>query len=341
MNRSVLWGFLISICLTLFIGDVVRHNYYVYLDEICTKMEVTFNDAIEQERQEFHSMERVISFQNTKSSDTISVEERAMFHDQERMIKRDPDRLFLDSLFRLKIVEQKIQAQCAIRCVSQFGITNSSPDSLFYREAVQLPLVIYRPIEDLGKRRVELQAYVQISPLFILKQIPALGFMIFLWVLMNGIMWSVYWYWPKYKERMLAKNKTIEIQTVVEKKVVEVQKYIPINSFTKTNVFPAGFQFDKRTGLLNYNDQTVQLTGQKLKLFCYFLDMKQPVLTYEDIGKHMFKLDSTASNLQSRISMAIVRLRDSLAPFPFIQIEAIRGTGYQLVITQSEISEEN
>ena len=340
IDRFTCLTLIISFSITIFGGYFIWQGYYGAKNEICKKMEVVFDEAIKKEIEMFRIAERVISYENSQfDKDSIQKAERAMHCDLEQILQNYQERYSLDSLFRLNIVKSHIQARSAVRSKSRFGVTDSSSDSMFYKEAVQLPLVIFRPRSDSEKQPVELQAYVQVPFLFILKQVPALGFMLFLWMLINSILWGVYFFWPRYRYRMLANNKTVEIQTVVEEKIVEVQKFIPVQSFTKKNVFPSGFQFDKNTGLMAYNEQTVKLTKQSLKLFCYFLDVKQSMLTYKDIGKFLFNLDGDDPKVQSRTSTTITRLRESLISFPFIQIEAIRGIGYQLHIDCSEIVE--
>lgn len=327
----------ISISFTVLLGYVMRQSYYNGRKEICKRMEIVFKEAIGRQMEIFSEKEQVVSF-FSDFSDIIPAIERQYHCAHEYILQNFPERYSLDSLFRLKIAEHQIQARSAVRRISCFGVIDSSPDSLFYEQSVQLPPVIYRPRSGSGLQPVELQAYVQIPFLFILKQMPGVGFMILLWILVNGALWTAYFLWPWYKERMLAKNKIVEIQTVVEEKIVkvEVPKFIPVQSFTRKNVFPPDFLFDKNTGLITYNGKEVKLTKLHLKLFCYFLNMKQSVLSYEEIGKHLYNLNEIDTKEQSRISTTVARLRESLSPFPFIRIETVRSTGYQLYINPSE-----
>lgn len=339
---------IISITLTILLGKVGYDRFMLCQKDIYEQTETTFKEAINTEREKMKNNVPIYStFNSLSSTDPIPISEREMHSDQEYLTKKDPNRHTLDSLLCLKLKRQGIHVRCAIRCISKFGVSNSHSDSQFYKRAVLLEPVIYRPLENRGRVQLKLQAYVQIPFLFVVKQIPGLGLMLFLWILINGAMWSIYLIWPRYKSRLLAKNKTVVIQTVSEIREIETikevetvkteKKAVMVKSFSRKGVLPYDLQFDKNSGILSRNGDFVQLSKQKLHLFCCLLNEKESVTTYETISYIVLKKKKFEPAIQPAISMAIKRLRKELAPFPFIKIISCPSQGYQLVFEEPEM----
>lgn len=335
-NTFICLFFLLSLCFTFFLGYIIRHDYSDSRREMCKKMEVIFDEAIEEDARIWKTKLGIITHEvPAHDSCLIPSNERIMHACQKIIIEGSPNRHSLDSLFRLKIAEQKIQARCAVRCISQFGVINSSSDSLFYEKSVQLPPVIYRPRVDSWKNRVELQGYVQVSGLFILKQISSLWLLLLLWIVGNGVLWGIYVLLTVYRKKMLSENKTIEIRTVVTEKIVE--KIVPVQASKQRGLFPPDFIFDKHIGILSYKGTTVELNKQSLSLFSFLIDnMRQSVVTYAEISGYMYRNNKPDEKMKKRIYTAIARLREKIEPFPFIRLEALGGMGYSLRIDISE-----
>ena len=82
------------------------------------------------------------------------------------------------------------------------------------------------------------------------------------------------------------------------------------------------------------------LSGQGLKLFTHLINSQQsviaPQIIYSQILGNALKKEKIGKAERDAVSAAIVRLRESLAPMPFIQIKSCRGTGYQLIISNPE-----
>ena len=107
-----------------------------------------------------------------------------------------------------------------------------------------------------------------------------------------------------------------------------------------TAPLPFGLRFDKKSGILKYKNLHVTLSGQGLKLFTHLINSQQsviaPQIIYSQILGNALKKEKIGKAERDAVSAAIVRLRESLAPMPFIQIKSCRGTGYQLIISNPE-----
>ncbi len=127
---------------------------------------------------------------------------------------------------------------------------------------------------------------------------------------------------------------------VVETKIVEKPVVAFVRSFSKEGILPFGLQFDKKSGILKYKNLHVTLSGQGLKLFTHLINSQQsviaPQIIYSQILGNALKKEKIGKAERDAVSAAIVRLRESLAPMPFIQIKSCRGTGYQLIISNPE-----
>ena len=126
---------------------------------------------------------------------------------------------------------------------------------------------------------------------------------------------------------------------VVETKIVEKPVVAFVRSFSKEGTLPFGLQFDKKSGILKYKNLHVTLR-QGLKLFTHLINSQQsviaPQIIYSQILGNALKKEKIGKAERDAVSAAIVRLRESLAPMPFIQIKSCRGTGYQLIISNPE-----
>lgn len=317
----LLYAWITLLCITMIYNITDSRR-----SQIRSESTTAFQQALSREKN--IKLTKSISFRDSSLSDSISYEEKEMWCDQDYLSSKDTNRIFLDSLFRVELAHSDIKAQTAVRCKKKEITTISSSDSSFLKNAIALESIIYR-INENKEENIELQAYVRISPLFLLARSSSIGLVLFLYVLSLGIIYGIYRYWKEKSKVILTEKK------VIEKKVVT---FVP--SFSKEGTLPFGLQFDKQSGILRYKDIHVTLTGQRLKLFKYLLNFRQSVVKHQIIYSEVFgkRLQDKNLNKSERdaISATIARLREDLAPIPIIQIKSYRGSGYQIVITEPE-----
>lgn len=103
--------------------------------------------------------------------------------------------------------------------------------------------------------------------------------------------------------------------------------------------------FDEEHGDLCYRDEVnIRLTENLLRLFCLFITVEQRKLTWEkicvDVLARLIKNGVSKSD-RDVVANVIRHLRVHLEPIPVIQIETIRGVGYQMIISDSYTSQED
>ena len=178
---------------------------------------------------------------------------------------------------------------------------------------------------------MELQGYIQIPFWFIVRRIPFLSFILAMWVLFNAMLWGGFLFWNKNRKNLPSNNN--------QERVENFKKVIAEKRITKKKILPVGLLFNRVSGSLVYNAINVQLSGNGLRLFCLFLDMKQTVLTYQDICRIILKRKVEGELTKSdrdAVSATVRRLRSDLSPIPLFEFEVFRNKGYQLIIKESE-----
>ena len=139
-------------CMTLFCLIMVWHGFLSCRKKIFTEASATFQDAISKEMNTRLGSIPIKTNRGTLLlSDSISYEEKERWCDQDYLSLNDPNRIFLDSLFRARLADLGMETQTAVRCKRKEKTTISYTDSLFMKKATALKPVIYRKnknIED-------------------------------------------------------------------------------------------------------------------------------------------------------------------------------------------------
>ena len=142
-------------CMTLFCLIMVWHGFLSCRKKIFTEASATFQDAISKE---MNTRLGSIPIKTNRGalllSDSISYEEKERWCDQDYLSLNDPNRIFLDSLFRARLADLGMETQTAVRCKRKEKTTISYTDSLFMKKATALkPVTQYmglmgHPIAD-------------------------------------------------------------------------------------------------------------------------------------------------------------------------------------------------
>lgn len=260
------------------------------------------------------------------SPNNIPKVEKSAWAEQYYLFYKDKTRHLLDSLFRVELLANNLRGKSAIRLINGKQFIMTSSDSSFYQQAMALKPIVYRKDYN-PDNNITLQGCVAYSVLDGLPRNPIIISMSCLWLLFIGVL--VVYYFRSKKKIMIDGQK---VELTAEK---------------KEKVFPAEWlklldelYFDPTFGDLYYkNEVRVRLKDNSLRLFNSFVNAKDLKLTYEvicvdvlgrSVKNGIDKLD------KSVVSASIRNLRDVLSTIPFIQIEAIRGVGYQLHIKPSE-----
>lgn len=124
-------------CMTLFCLIMVWHGFLSCRKKIFTEASATFQDAISKE---MNTRLGSIPIKTNRGalllSDSISYEEKERWCDQDYLSLNDPNRIFLDSLFRARLADLGMETQTAVRCKRKEKTTISYTDSLFMKKAL-------------------------------------------------------------------------------------------------------------------------------------------------------------------------------------------------------------
>ena len=104
-------------CMTLFCLIMVWHGFLSCRKKIFTEASATFQDAISKEiNTRLGSIPIKTNRGTVLLSDSISYEEKERWCDQDYLSLNDPNRIFLDSLFRARLADLGMETQTAVRC---------------------------------------------------------------------------------------------------------------------------------------------------------------------------------------------------------------------------------
>lgn len=183
---------LLYMCMTLFCLIMIWHGFLSCRKKIFTEASATFQDAISKEMNTRLGSIPIKTNRGTLLlSDSISYEEKERWCDQDYLSLNDPNRIFLDSLFRARLADLGMETQTAVRCKRKEKTTISYTDSLFMKKATALKPVIYRKNKNI-EDNIELQAFVQIPLSFILKRADSILLFLLFYGLFVGILYGSY-----------------------------------------------------------------------------------------------------------------------------------------------------
>lgn len=183
---------------------------------------------------------------------------------------------------------------------------------------------------------------------------------IFIWIVGAGIVAIAgllgYRCWIKSeKESVNEENKSIQDKKKTEERLTagqstEVEPFAdtvePVDRATQIEwiELPHNLYFDEKRGDLRYGEElTIRLKDNPLRLFRCFIEVEQFKLTFKEICIEVLGRsvkDEIEKGDKAVVSNVARGLREALAPFPFIQIEAIRAVGYRMIIDQPDPSSE-
>ena len=289
-------------CMTLFCLIMVWHGFLSCRKKIFTEASATFQDAISKEiNTRLGSIPIKTNRGTLLLSDSISYEEKERWCDQDYLSLNDPNRIFLDSLFRARLADLGMETQTAVRCKRKEKTTISYTDSLFMKKATALKPVIYRKNKNI-EDNIELQAFVQIPLSFVLKRADSILLFLLFYGLFVGILYGSYKWGIKKLNAVLLEKKVVETK-IVEKPVVAF-----VRSFSKEGTLPFGLRFDKKSGILKYKNLHVTLSGQGLKLFTHLINSQQSVIAPQIIYSQILGNALKTSNPQLSSSASFLRL---------------------------------
>lgn len=269
------------------------------------------------------------------SPDKIPSSEKKNWCDQSFFIKHDSTRHTLDRLFRVELAKQDLSVQVAIKCLIEGKTVYSNPDNLFYQQATVLPPVVYR-LNEKPEGRCELQGYVKLPLLVVLKQMHFGGIILFFWILSLLAVVGAFRY--SRKKRIIEPVSMPTAAPVVEEPVATVapvvaERIVPLIAPTVAwTRLRDDVLFDKKHGVVKYKDCIIELGNNRLLLFRLFLSAPYFHVTTADLCGPLLgrnKVEELTKSDRDAIATNIKRLRENLASCP-LEIINIRGNGYQL-----------
>ena len=157
----------------------------VYLNQekkMHSELYVLFVEAMQDEKEQQIKRHKR-NYNSQKSSNDISGEEKYSWCTQDYLTMRDPNRHYLDSLYRDILQKKNIEVKTAIRCIRNGVVITTSTDSLFYKGATPLEPIVYR-IDENKENNITLQAYVDIPVWTALERIGWLWMVFFLFFIL-------------------------------------------------------------------------------------------------------------------------------------------------------------
>lgn len=320
-----------SLCITLSLFYWLRTDFLLQREHLYSTASHSFLKAIDVEKTiKLEGIQLHDAYSSNLSPNSILPGEKNNWCDQSFFIDDDSTRLALDSLFRVELARQDIYVQAAIRCLLKGKTVYSNPDSLFYQQATALPPVVYR-LNEKPEGRCELQAYVKIPFLIVLKQMHSVGFIVFFWILSLLIIIGTFCY--RRKKQIVMPDNVPMTEKLGSEPIAEEQIVPLIPSAVVWTCLSGNLLFDVECGVLKHKDHEIKLLNNRLLLFRLFISAPNHHLSAKDICAQVLgrKVDKPGKSDSDAIATNIKRLRDDLASFPFIKIQNLRGNGYQLV----------
>lgn len=331
-------GYVTLVCLILacLFGCWLWSAFHTQSNKLCSEASLLFVKAIEKEK--ILGIKRRFGNYDSKSSpNEISRTEKEEWSDQDFLFYKDSTRTLLDSLFRVILLEHKIQGNTALRCIWENRVIETSSNKAFYEEAFPLEQIVYRRDES-SNGMIRLQPFVKFSLgtvwryNYLVWKILALG------LLLIGTVIAVYRFWYK-KMRKMAEQKLQRKQQLQE--LLEKEKHLPVFiplTQSKTIYWMKlgeDLFFDEMHGDLCYkNNVSIRLTENSLRLFLLFIQVEEHKLTFEKICVEVLARSvkyGLSKTDRDAVSSSIRHLRKHLEQIPAVQIEAIRGVGYQMI----------
>ena len=312
--------------------------YQAQQSRIVTESTAVFTRSIEMEKTIFLP-QPIQSFYDPKFSPTPDIprEEKEAWICQQVLLERDPNRFRLDSIFNAELQKSGIAEKGYISQTNGEHTVYGTSEQSEVGKAIPLPPLVYR-LSHKKEQTIRLQGYVALpwSSLLWHSSFPLWSL---LWLLVTAGGWAGYRYWAK-------RNPNIRIQKILLPKevvreeivVIEEEKIIPVvqKRVLEWVELPHELFFNRVTGVLRYQEESLKLTSEFGKFFMEFMEAENYCLTYEQLYKIKSGSDSSRENLsfteKDTLSNTVRQLRKKLEFFPFLTIENLRGIGYRLVI---------
>lgn len=303
--------------LILFGSHLVSERYKSNLKDV----RLAFLSAIEKEKQQDITI-TIFRYDSRFSPNAISGEEKKNWCEQMFLIEEDPNRHHLECIFQAELNKLKIRGTGAIRCTVG-GKTTINRSDEFYEKATVLEPVSYR-LELDNNQKITLRPYVYFSN----HRLASCGFLYtfaVIWLFVT----ILFIYFSLRKNHMQSRLAISSDTRQVVKKIYEP----PVKNewiYLRGDVC-----WDEKRGILKQGDKVVLLSGDSLTYFRCFIRNENFMLTYYDILKSVYKIntDEISKSDRSRISHGIERLQKQLESIENIQIILVRGKGYRMEIT--------
>lgn len=304
------------------IAALLVHLFAVYKENSVIRALSIFNDVIKEESAPIQK-EMVVHFDPSLSPNDVPANDKTDWFTQHVLMKEDPYRIQLDSLFQVRLSENGLPFETLVFGVNR-TVAEKKPFSLFLQHATALEPVVFR--KDHGKvSDIVLQGYIRISFGDFVRHSGWTVFLLGLLVVIPvGLM--------LYGVRSWIKRKTVPAvlpETALPSELEEEQpKAVSMNP--QAVVLPNGICYDETLQKVwsEQGSQSVLLAGQKGELFSKLVKSNDYVATYEQLYGKGYKVAEKAA--KQSIQTAIARLKEALKPIPGIDIVSITGIGYKL-----------
>ena len=311
MSRSRMKHIIPYIAILLLATVIIYSNAEKERTRITERCQDTFSHAIRTEKK-LLIKQFCMQYRQENSPNSLSVEDKKDWYDQNYLIATSPSRHQLDSLFRDGA--HKINRNISTAIGYTFNGKNFfSGDESCRKSVIPVQECVYRK-DTISTTDIVLQAYIHI-PFYV----PLQNTYTYAVVFMASVALAICFLYTRRRK----KNMTgIPLQELPEtgNRTTDNARWIIISKEV---------WWDEKNHIIKKGETSMILTGESLKFFKLFLENKSFFLSYKNIYES-YGLKDEAPKFKDRIYQSIKLLRKDLIGFG-ITIRSVRGRGYELI----------
>ena len=326
---------LVIICLWIIFTSVGFLCKKRNLEDSMSKL---FTEAIQEEKSIY--IKRLINkqVQNVPTGNNIPKHEKDEWVDQYYLIRKDPKREQLDSIYSSLLIKNGIQTEVEVLCT--LGGRSTFTGSLDQLEkATALPSVSFT-LNGEEKDRIVLHPYYAniFWYDFLVTPYSVLSFLCCSFICLILI-----WHIKKLKKQKVElsqKDDILEEPLLNRNKAdsVSVEELLPkqpVCSLSPKMHITGNYYWDERNRTLCYKDKKAVLNGFMLSYFKLFIQSEGHTVSYADILSLYGEPAELSTSTKNKIYQAIGNLKKLLHEMP-LKIESITNVGYRICFNEEE-----
>ena len=319
MSRSRMKHIIPYIAILLLATVTIYSNAEKERTRITERCQDTFSHAIRTEKK-LLIKQFCMQYRQENSPNSLSVEDKKDWYDQNYLIATSPSRHQLDSLFRDGA--HKINRNISTAIGYTFNGKNFfSGDESCRKSVIPAQECVYRK-DTISTTDIVLQAYIHI-PFYV----PLQNTYTYAVVFMASVALAVCFLYTRRRKKNMTGiplqelPETGNVTPVIPRKV-QTEKWMKLTD---------GYQWNPQNHMIEHAGKTVILRGEALRFFQKLIVDKYFFLSYSEICR-LYHLKEETNGAKDRAYHSIKQLKDNVAELG-IEIKSIRGKGYKLLFS--------